>query len=157
MYLLTFRCCSRIDQYFLRALVNFCGGRDPCCKRHEALLAVQNGVHFRSPIQLNNSGYPPGPINSFNFAWTVVSQVLYPQELLWTVRCISACTNALCRTPHHAFETSANQKENWLCCWRCPQARLLPLTSWRRSPSSQTTEAEHPRWRAPVQQGARTH
>ena len=49
---------------------------------------VQNGVHFKSPTQLNNSGHPPGPANCYHFGWTVVAGVFYPQELLWSVRCI---------------------------------------------------------------------
>ena len=90
-----------------RVLVSPCGCRKQqgilSCEEHEALLAVQNGVNFRSTIQLNNSGFPPGPINSFHFAWTIVSRVLYPQGLLWTVRCISACIHALGSACDHAL------------------------------------------------------
>ena len=52
------------------------------------VLPAQNGVHFRSPTHRNSSGYPPGPANCFNFGWSVVARIFYPQELLWTVRCI---------------------------------------------------------------------
>ena len=79
----------------------------PCCEEHEALLGVQEGIHFRSPLQLNNSGFPPGPINSFNFAWTVVSRVLYPQELLWTVRGISTYAHPMSSTSEQALRNAS--------------------------------------------------
>ena len=95
------------------------------------LLPVQNSVHFRSTVQLNNSGFPPGPANSFNFAWSVVSRVLYPQELLWTVRGISSADSAHTFTPcvthlHLPCVTQACHKLQAVlpALLRCPQARL---------------------------------
>ena len=82
----------------------------PRCEKCEALPPVQNGVHLRSPLQLNNSGHPPGPINSFHFGGTVVARVLYPQELLWTVRCICTCINACISTSEHALRKPSTSK-----------------------------------------------
>ena len=71
-----------------------------CCKTKLTHVApAQNGVHFRSPTHLNSSGHPPGPANCFNFGWSVVARLVYPQELLWTVRGISSRPCTLCTTP----------------------------------------------------------
>ena len=63
-----------------------------CCSTITKYLPpAQNGVHFRSPTHHNSSGFPPGPANCFNFGWSVVARVFYPQQLLWTARCIAPC------------------------------------------------------------------
>ncbi|KAK9825364.1 hypothetical protein WJX81_004084 [Elliptochloris bilobata] len=43
-----------------------------------------NYIHFLSPTY-NNTGHPPGPVNMFHTAFTLMSRVLYPESLLWTV------------------------------------------------------------------------
>ena len=103
---------------------------------------MQNGVNFRSTIQLNNSGFSPGPINSFHFAWSIVSRVLYPQELLWTVRCIAHGIHALGRHAIMPCKTSPKHTLQAVLPALLPalrQARLL-------EPSHKRLAAVHPIW-----------
>ena len=99
-------------------------------------LRAQNGVHFRSPPQLNDSGYPPGPINSFNFTWSVVSRVLYPQELLWTVRITGTMH------PCHGQHTQSCPKDHQHST-HCKAALLALLPVLPSGPTASILSQEH--------------
>ena len=49
------------------------------------VVGVQGAIHYLSPM-FNNCGYPPGPANYYPNAFSLMSSVLYPMNLLWTVR-----------------------------------------------------------------------
>ena len=117
-------------------------------EKHEALLPVQDGVHLRSPLQLNNSGFPPGPINSFHFGGTVVARVLYPQELLWTVRCISTYIHPMGSTSEHMpCGTPAHQNKQAVLLAVLP---AVPSSLPALNPPHEWTATEHPSWPAPA-------
>ena len=58
----------------------------PCSQGSEAPRpGAQGAIHYLSPM-FNNCGYAPGPANYYHNAFSLMSGVLYPMSLLWTVR-----------------------------------------------------------------------
>ena len=55
------------------------------CQRSWRLTGAQGAIHYLSPT-FNNCGFPPGPANYYHNAFSLMSGVLYPMSLLWTVR-----------------------------------------------------------------------
>ena len=60
------------------------------------IVGAQGAIHYLSRT-FNNCGYPPGPANYYHNAFSLMSGVLYPMSLLWTVRPqISPAADRLC-------------------------------------------------------------
>ena len=74
-------------------------------------MGAQGAIHYLSPT-FNNCGYPPGAANYYHNAFSLMSGVLYPMSLLWTVRPASALPHfdfVAIRAPPDPGPSSATQ------------------------------------------------